>query len=694
MLNGTTTRSPGSMWVTSAPTSSTMPIGSWPRMSPGVRYGPSTSYRCRSEPQIAGRGDADDRVGRLPGSSGRGRSRRGRRASPARSVLARCGLLGCRSDRRARTRGPATSRTDSRRFGGRGRGQGRVDRGGRRRGRTGTTRWSSAPAPTGWSPPTCSSTPAGPSSCSRPAEQPGGAVRSAADHPAPGYTADLFSAFYPLAAASPVLGAMRLDEHGLRWVHAPPVLAHVFDDGRAAVLSRDLDETAAQRGRVRRRRRRRAGGAGSRRWREVEEPVLDALLRPFPPVRAGAVDAAPARRRPQRCDSRGSACCRPARVRPARSSAARAPRCWSPATRCTPTSAPEAAGSALYGLLLAMLGQHHGFPVPHGGAGRLTDALVVAGCAAAAASCAAAAAGDVGAARSRGRGEGVVLAAGERVRARRAVLADVPAPHLYRSTGRGGAPAGRGCATTSTGSSGTTPRSRSTGRSSAPIPWREPAARGAGTVHLGGGLDDLARFGADLATGTVPDRPFVLLGQMTTTDPTRSPAGTESVWAYAHLPRGDPLAPRWSTASRSGSRTRSSGTPPASATSSSAARVQAPADLEDADPSLDGGALNGGTAALHQQLVFRPDPRARPAGHPVPRPVPGRLVGAPGRRRARRLRGERRAGRTAARQGRPAAVRRRRHPRPALSVLTASRAVLTREAGAQPGARPAPRPAR
>ena len=53
MLNGITTRSPGRMWVTSGPTSSTMPIGSWPRMSPLSMYMPSTSYRCRSEPQIA-----------------------------------------------------------------------------------------------------------------------------------------------------------------------------------------------------------------------------------------------------------------------------------------------------------------------------------------------------------------------------------------------------------------------------------------------------------------------------------------------------------------------------------------------------------------------------------------------------------------------------------------------------------------
>ena len=115
-------------------------------------------------------------------------------------------------------------------------------------------------------------------------EHPGGAVRSADDYPAPGFTADLFSAFYPLAAASPVVQGMRLEEHGLRWVHAPTVLAHVLDDGRGVLLSRDLDETAASVDEF-------APGDGDAwrrwvaRWREVERPVLDALLHPFPPVR-------------------------------------------------------------------------------------------------------------------------------------------------------------------------------------------------------------------------------------------------------------------------------------------------------------------------------------------------------------------------------------------------------------------------
>ena len=276
---------------------------------------------------------------------------------------------------------------------------------------------------------------------------------------------------------------------------------------------------------------------------------------------------------------------------------------------------PESAGSALFGLLLAMLGQDHGFPVPEGGSGRLTDALV---------------------SRFRGRGgelrcsapvtsvslgdtaaDGVVLASGERIRARRAVLADVPAPHLYQSLVGTARLSGR--------------LRRDLDRfqwdnatvkvnwaTSEPIPWRSPEARGAGTVHLGGDLDELTRCGADLATGTVPARPFVLLGQMTTTDPTRSPTGTESVWAYAHLPRGagDAAAAVDDFVRRIEDEVERHA--PGFRDVVVARTVQSAADLEAADPALDAGALNGGTAALHQQLVFRPTPGLGRADTPFP----------------------------------------------------------------------------
>ena len=115
---------------------------------------------------------------------------------------------------------------------------------------------------------------------------PGGAVRSG-EVLGPGFTADLFSAFYPLGVASPVLQGLRLEEHGLRWSHAPAVSAHLLPDDRAVVLSRDLAATAGSVDSF-------AAGDGAawealvRRWDRYGNDVLDVLFSPFPPLRAGA----------------------------------------------------------------------------------------------------------------------------------------------------------------------------------------------------------------------------------------------------------------------------------------------------------------------------------------------------------------------------------------------------------------------
>src|SRR4051794_28222421 len=117
-------------------------------------------------------------------------------------------------------------------------------------------------------------------------DQPGGAVRTA-EIAAPGFAADLFSAFYPMTAGSPVIADLALEEFGLRWTHAPKVLAHPRPDAPAAVLSRDLSVTAASVERA-------AEGDGERyirvdeRWRRASEPLMGSLLRPFPPVRDAA----------------------------------------------------------------------------------------------------------------------------------------------------------------------------------------------------------------------------------------------------------------------------------------------------------------------------------------------------------------------------------------------------------------------
>src|SRR5262245_49075932 len=105
-------------------------------------------------------------------------------------------------------------------------------------------------------------------------DAPGGAVRSA-EVTAPGYVNDLFSAFYPLGAASPVMRELGLEQYGLSWARAPKVLAHPSPGGPAAVLSMDVDETAASLDAF-------APGDGNAwrslfdLWQRVSEPMLDA----------------------------------------------------------------------------------------------------------------------------------------------------------------------------------------------------------------------------------------------------------------------------------------------------------------------------------------------------------------------------------------------------------------------------------
>ena len=73
---------------------------------------------------------------------------------------------------------------------------------------------------------------------------------------------------------------------------------------------------------------------------------------------------------------------------------------------------------------------------------------------------------------------------------------------------------------------------------SAPVPWRAPECRRAGTVHLGGRFDEIAAGEAEVARGGHPERPFVLVAQQSLFDPSRAPAGKHTLWTYCHVPNG------------------------------------------------------------------------------------------------------------------------------------------------------------
>ncbi|MET9547049.1 NAD(P)/FAD-dependent oxidoreductase [Streptomyces sp. NPDC006627] len=453
-------------------------------------------------------------------------------------------------------------------------------------------------------------------------DEPGGAVRSDRGvHP--DYVSDVFSAFYPLAAASPVLAALELEREGLRWAHAEHVLAHPLSDGRCAVLSRDRARTCASLDAF-------ADGDGASwerlygMWENLREPLMGALFTPFPPIRSGLGLAA-------RVRAGGGLRVARSLVLPVRrlgeeEFGGEGGRLLLAGNALHADLAPEAAGSGGFGWLMSMLGQTHGFPVPAGGSGALTDALVrrlnrrgvsvrcgervtevvVRG----------------------GRAVGVRTASGEGVVARKAVLADVAAPDLYgRLVDAAHLPS----------------RLLDDLRRfqwdfatfkvdwalARPIPWSAEGAHGAGTVHVAEGVDELTRFAAQIARGLVPDRPFALVGQMTTADAARSPAGTESAWAYTHVPQRikgdageDGLTGTWDE--REGEvmadrvEAQIERLAPGFREQILARRVLTPATLEGMNANLRNGAINSGTTSIHQQLVFRPVPGTGRPETPVP----------------------------------------------------------------------------
>ncbi|HEV2885443.1 MAG TPA: NAD(P)/FAD-dependent oxidoreductase [Jatrophihabitans sp.] len=443
-------------------------------------------------------------------------------------------------------------------------------------------------------------------------QQLGGAVRSA-EVTSPGYLSDLFSAFYPLSAASPVLRAMELDRHGLHWTHSPSVLAHVFPDDRCAVLSRDLDQTAASVEEF-------AAGDGAAwremvaQWEEIRQPLIDALFTPLPAL-------GPACRMLARLGGAGALRMARLGLLPVRRlgeerfNGAGAPMLLA-GNALHADLPPEGAGSAIYGWLLAMLGQSYGFPVPVGGAGMLTESM---------AARLRAGGGTIRLASAveqievqAGTAVGVRLASGERIRARRAVLADVTAPALYRDlVGEQHLPPR--FVRDLDNFQWDSPTVKIDWAVRSKVPWTAAGARGAGTVHLGVDLDGLTRYAADLATRQVPRQPFLLFGQMTTADPSRSPEGTESAWAYTHLPPNVEFSDEVIAEHVERIEACIERHAPGFAELVVGRYVQSPARLEQENPSLVHGAVNGGTAQLHQQLVFRPVPGFGGASTPIDR---------------------------------------------------------------------------
>jgi phytoene dehydrogenase-like protein len=442
---------------------------------------------------------------------------------------------------------------------------------------------------------------------------PGGAVRSG-ELVEPGYTNDLFSAFYPLAVASPAIARLGLERHGLEWRRAPLVLAHPARDGTCPVLSTDLEETSASLERL-------SPGDGEAwqelygGWERAGSTLLEGLLSPFPPVAAGLSLAA--RMRPGEAVHLARFCLLPVRRLGEEQLHGEPARRLLAGAALHADLSPEAVLSGLHGWVLCCLGQAGGWPVPRGGAGRLTDALVERlGSRGGRILCGARATEIV---VRQGRAVAVRSASGLEVGASRAVVADVSAPSLYLELLRPDVVPPQVADDARRRFRWDPATVKVDWTLDAPIPWSSPGARRAGTVHIADSVDELTISSALLAAGILPARPFVIVGQQGLADPSRHPHGRSVAWAYTRVPQrvkgdagGQGIAGRWDKADTAAIVDRIEGAieelAPGFRSRVRGCRVMVPPGLAAHDANLPGGAVSGGTAELYQQALFRPIP--------------------------------------------------------------------------------------
>lgn len=331
----------------------------------------------------------------------------------------------------------------------------------------------------------------------------GGGTRSA-ELTLPGYVHDVCSAIHPLGAGSPYLSRLPLDEHGLAWVHPDLPLAHPLDDAPAVALERSPRATGDHLDATDRLAWDRALTPLVRDWPHTRHALLGEILRvPRHPIRLarfGIQALLPATTY--------------ARLR-FRGERARALFAGLAAHSFLSLRRPT---SAAFGLVLAIAAHAVGWPMARGGSQAIADALA-----------------------------GHLRALGGTVRTGHAVtdLAELPpvravvldvTPHQALAIAGSRLP-------------GRVRRSLAGYRRGPgvfkvdyalrePAPWSDPAVRGAGTVHLGGRLHEIAASESAVAAGRHPDRPYVLVAQQSLADPSRAPQGHHTLWAYCHVPNG------------------------------------------------------------------------------------------------------------------------------------------------------------
>jgi len=330
----------------------------------------------------------------------------------------------------------------------------------------------------------------------------GGGARTA-ELTLPGFYHDPCSAIHPLGLASPFFRQLPLAEFGVEWIHPPVALAHPFDDGSAAILERSIKASAASMGKDER--------AYSRlmtplvnAWEDILDDILGPL--PLPP------------RHPITLTRFGLHALRSARglaESQFEGEQARAIFAGMAGHGMLPLEAPI---TASMGLVLGLLAHAVGWPIPRGGSQVIVDALA-----------------------DQLRSLGGEICTGREVASlddlppSRVVLLDVTPRQVLQIAGKRLPSSYRQKLSAYRYGPGVFKVDYAL---AGPIPWKADECTQAGTVHLGGTLEEISASERSVWRGEHSQKPLVLLAQQSLFDDSRAPQGKHTAWAYCHVPNG------------------------------------------------------------------------------------------------------------------------------------------------------------
>ena len=390
----------------------------------------------------------------------------------------------------------------------------------------------------------------------------GGGMRSA-ELTLPGFIHDVCAAVVPLALASPFFRTLPLAQHGLAFIQPDAPLAHPLDDGTAVIVERSVEQTAAGLG-PDAASYARLFGPLARDWAKLEPLLLGAVKFPEHPVIAArfGLDAL-----------RSASSLAKSKFRGVR---ARALFAGLAAHSILPL---DDSPSAAFGLILGILAHAVGWPIVRGGTQKLADAL---------------------AAHSRSLGGEIrtntAVASLDQLPPNATVFCDISPRALASIAGSRFTSGFRAALERYRYAPGVC---KVDWALAAPIPWKAPECARAGTVHVGGTLEEIAKSERDAWNGVESQAPFVLLAQPTLFDSSRAPAGKHTAWGYCHVPNG-------SAKDMSGAiEAQIERFAPGFRARILQCSVMLPSDLQQHNANLVGGDVGGGAATL-SQLFIRP----------------------------------------------------------------------------------------